>query len=184
MKKLVLSTVAVAMLATSASAVKIGVGTDILGGPNDTGANNAGQPISKPTLRVSIDGLVDGLRIEPRLSFATTNDGATTALTSSTLTFGIGAYYDVMSNVAVGLAFDTSSATTFSNGTVSAATGANYSNLIVSVKTEKELTKNLSIAYEIGLQMPRETLVANDVVATTTDSAMYPYSAVTMRLFF
>ena len=179
MKKLVLSTVAVAMLATSASAVKIGVGSDIIGGSVDT------TGASVPTLRVSIDGLAKGLRIEPLLNFWSTNDGAATATKMSALTWGITAYYDVVNDIALGVSYQSAAAMSTTVGTAAAVvTGNRDGNLGVCLKAEKELAKNLSLAYEMGLQFPSRTAVVAGVDAATTSSATYAYSAVTMRLFF
>ena len=175
MKKLVLSTVAAAMMATSASAVTVGLGSDIIGGPY----TNAGTGM--PVLRVTVDGLVKGLRIEPRFNIQTTNDGAATATKTSNMTFGIGAYYDVVGPVAVGIAYDSVGYKSTTVGTAAAVqSGTSRGNLTVSVKAEKEITKNLSLAYELGLISTTSTVFN----ATTSDSQLNPYSAVTMRVFF
>ena len=178
MKKLVLSTVAAAMLATSASAVTVGLGTDVIGGQS--------------VLRVSVDGLAKGLRIEPRFAYASFTNSNAAALSNTSMTMGIGAYYDVAGPVAVGFFFDTTSAKV--DGKISdAATGA-FGNMYTAaantsmglgLKVEKELTKNFSISYELGYASTKYT---NYSVAGTADADtntdLAPYSGVTMRLFF
>ena len=181
MKKLVISTIAAAMLTTAATAeVKVGLGVDVLG----SGTLETTQA-EMPTLRVSIDGLMKGLRIEPRFNLWSTNNGAATATKVSALTWGIGAYYDVVNDVALGLTYVSKAANSTTVGTAAAVvTGNRDTNLAVSLKAEKELAKNFAISYEVGYQFPTNTAVTAGVDAATSDTAMYPYSSVTMRLFF
>ena len=174
MKKLVLSTVAAAMLATSASAVSIGVGTDVIGGAQ--------------VLRIAVDGLATGLRVEPRLMFASASNSASSAADYSVSTFGIGAYYDVTKAVSVGLSFDIQGVSTINGVKDSTNLGAANvdaaTNIGLMLKAEQELVKNFTMAFEVGYMSSTTTTWNNDVEATSTNSSLQPYSAVTMRLFF
>ena len=174
MKKLVLSTIAAALVATSASAVSVGVGSDIVGG--------------QQVLRIAVDGLTKGLRVEPRVGYMSNSTAAVTPVDSAVLTLGIGAYYDVMAGVAVGAFFDTTSMKEDGVQTNLALYGggvpAGSTTWGLVVKTEKEIIKNLSIAYEIGVAGGSSTNYTAGTAATTTQSTLDVTSAVTMRLFF
>ena len=173
MKKLVLSTVAAAMLATSASAVTVGLGTDVLGGQS--------------VLRIAVDGLAKGLRVEPRFAYASYSTAAATPVVETSMTLGIGAYYDVVGPVAVGVFYDM---TTVNVDGVNEDAGfapfgnGKQSTFGFGLKAEKELTKNLSLAYELGYSFNSTTSVTAGTAATVSDSTVSPYSSVTMRLFF
>ena len=175
MKKLVLSTVAAAMLATSASAVSIGVGTDVLGGAQ--------------VLRIAVDGLATGLRVEPRIMFASGSNSATTTADYSVSTFGIGAYYDITKAVSVGLSFDMQGVSTMNDVKDSTNLPAGYNvdaatNIGIMLKAEQELVKNFTMAFEVGYMSSTTTAWDAGVEAASTNSSLQPYSAVTMRLFF
>ena len=170
MKKVILSTIAAAALTTSAMAeLKIGVGADLAMGQvsainTTTGAataNNNGRSM----IRISLDGLADGVRIEPRLATASYT---TTAGTNSIMNFGIGAYYDLTKTVAAGFIYDM-----YDNTDLGSSEGTNMTFV---VKAEAEIGKNFSISYELGLNMNDDT--------TSSSSNMTPYSALTARMFF
>ena len=152
MKKIILSTIVAAAVASTANAgMKLGLGNDVINGQN--------------MLRISIDGLAEGVRVEPRVAFASMTPEGGDAVSMSA--YGVGAYYNLSKTVSVGGMFDSYDMTEMG--------GAEGTDMAVVVKAEADLGENFSIAYEVGLQ-------SNSV--TDTSVTTQPYSAVTMRAWF
>ncbi len=197
MKKLLVSTIAAAAIATTASAdMKIGVGIDLMtniANPTaatvDEGLADFASAIgSTPMIRVDIDGLVDGLRVEPRLAYISAsnpnNKGAGTKMDTAALTgFGIAAYYDLSKVISVGASYDILSVTFSDSGTTGADGSAKGSLMGVMLKGEVELGKGFTVASELGFVSSSTTTTSG----TTTYKAitgLAPHTSVTLRYFF
>lgn len=155
MKKVLLGLVAVMMLVTPAMAAKksgskgsskaekrFGLGMDIVGGNQQ--------------LRISIDGITPGVRVDVRFAYASTP-------AASGLGLGVAGYYDLSKFISVGGHFDTED-TNLGGATRIAAV----------LKAEREIFKDFAIGIEFGYQN----------VSVTAGSTLGKYSAVTARIFF
>ena len=194
MKKVILSTIAAAALTTSAMAeIKVGVGIDaMLGYTNPTAAgvaNAAGQTGfatvlgSTPVIRIDIDGVVPGLRIEPRFAYINaTNDNntgvANTADEATLLVMGLGGYYDISKLLSVGAYYDMYTMTAGNSGTTSDTTA---SSMAVLLKAETEIAAGFTIASEIGYASTTTT-PAGAGAKDITD--LHPVTSITLRYFF
>ena len=176
MKKLVLSTVAAAMVATSASAVTVGVGVDLMtsvANPLTVGTTDSTIG-STPAVRIAIDGVVPGLRLEPTIAYITATNDAAGASTETYTAFGFNAYYDISGPISAGLV------TNF--GTVSSdAAGAvdtSISKIGVVLKGEVELGKGLTVASELGFAS------SSVDTGTVVFTELAPTTSLTLRYFF
>jgi hypothetical protein len=124
---------------------RVGVGMDVLNGSD--------------ALRVSIDGLSKGVRLDIRVEYARTT-------TNSGLGFGVGGYYDLSEYISVGGFFDTRGA--------NLAGGTSATNVGAVLKAEKEFLKDFSLGVEFGYVN----------VSTSAASVLGKYSAVTARIYF
>ena len=180
MKKVILSTIAAAALTTSAMAeTKVGLGVDVMTNitnPIAVSGTLSASIGSTPVIRVSIDGLADGVRIEPRFAYISADNATTGTSVVKTMTvMGIGGYYDLSKTVSVGAYYDTYALTT------GGATAANGTSMAVVLKAEAEIAKNFSIASELGYAMTATTEISG-TAGDTND--MHPVASVTMRMFF
>ena len=178
MKKLVLSTVATALLATSAMAeIKVGVGIDVI--TDNSALAGAGTTVGHtPAIRVAVDGLVPKLRAELRYATMSWTNGATEALatTTSVTSIGLGAYYGVTDLIAVGAFFDSASGVTADVDNTDSTTTVG-----LVLKAETEIAKNFTIASELGFAFNNTSDTATpDVV----NKSMTPTTSVTFRYFF
>ena len=178
MKKLVLSTIAAALVATTASAdIKVGVGVDVMTSYAPLAIGSGDQVGSSPVVRIAVDGLVKGLRAELRYGTMSWTNGTDTATTTSSMTImGLGAYYDIAGPIAVGGFVDSASSVTSDV----ADTETTLSMGIV-LKAEAEIAKNFTIASEVGFVSNN----TSDSAATTVVSkSLLPTTSVTFRYFF
>lgn len=169
MKKIVLSSIlAMGLLSTTATAeTKVGLGFDVAGG--------------NQILRVSVDGLATGLRVEPRFMIATDSSAAATPVKGAISAYGIGAYYDLAAGLSVGGFFDMQGAYTMDDVEVS----SDITRLGLALKAEAAIGKSLSIAFEAGIQNITSTAYTVPGTADAESSSdLDTYSAITMRLFF
>jgi hypothetical protein len=179
MKKVILSTIAAAALTTSAMAeMKIGVGVDVMTNitsPTATAGTFSAAIGSTPVVRIAIDGLVPGLRVEPRFAFTShTSENDTTGGSDKTLlAMGVSAYYDLSKVVSVGVVVD--SYTTATNGT-DTATGLTLGAV---VKAEAEIAANFTVASELGYASTSTT-----PTGAKAESDLQPITSVTFRYFF
>ena len=183
MKKLVLSTVAAAMMATSASAVTVGVGVDLMTSvANPLTAASTGTTIgSTPAVRIAIDGVVKGLRLEPTLAYMNATTDAAGANTDSYTSFGFNAYYDIGGAMSAGLVSNF--------GTISSDAVGNVDTSITTIglvlKGEVELGKGLTVASELGFASTSTKMgSAYGGDGTVTASQLAPVTSVTLRYFF
>lgn len=174
MKKIVLSSVlAMGLLSTAATAeIKVGLGYDLdLAGAGTT------------TLRIPVDGLVAGLRVEPIFSMVTNNSAAATPVVTKDMTIGVAAYYDIMTGISAGLSWTSVAAQTVDD--VISAANSSTSSIALLVKGEEMIGKNLSIAFELGYATNTNQLyTVADTKDTYTSGSLAPVAAVTARLFF
>lgn len=177
MKKLIVSTIAAAAIATTASAdMKIGVGVDLMTSvANPVTASTTKSTIgSTPAIRIDVDGVVPGLRLEPTIAYISATNDAAGASTETYTAFGLNAYYDIAGPVSVGVLsnFGTSSST------AAGSTDTKMTKLGVVLKGEVELGKGFTVASELGL------------ASNTTDtgavkfSEIAPTTSLTLRYFF
>ena len=156
------------LLTTAATAeTKVGLGYDVAGG--------------NQMLRVSIDGLATGVRVEPRLMYMSTTDADAAGTAGSFLAFGIGAYYDIAAGLSVGGFIDRENAFVWNDLKV----GDDVTRLALALKAEKNIGKSLSIAFEAGIRSVTTTsYTVPDTADAESQSDLDTYSAITMRLFF
>ena len=183
MKKLVLSTVAAAMVATSASAVTVGVGVDLMTSvANPLTAASTGTTMgSTPAVRVAIDGVVPGLRLEPTFAYMNATNDATGATTETYTSFGFNAYYDIAGAISAGLVTNFGTISSDATGNVDTS----VSTIGVVLKGEVELGKGLTVASELGFAST--STVAGSAYGgdgTVTFSQLAPVTSVTLRYFF
>ena len=190
MKKVILSTIAAAALTTSAMAeTKFGLGVDVMTNISNPAASTTGGTSfaanlgSTPVIRISIDGLAKGVRIEPRLAYADSKapDSTGTTATAATLTvMGLGGYYDLSKTVSIGAYYDMYTL----DYTLTTGTGqAVGTSMGVVAKAEAEIAKNFTIASELGLAQTASTNTYAGTAASEL-SDMHPVASVTLRMFF
>lgn len=202
MKKVILSTLAAAALVTTASAeMKFGVGVDVMTNISNpaasmTGGQSFGANIgSVPVIRVAIDGLVDGLRVEPRIAYTKSENpngsqsdstGYKGNIDATMTAYGIGAYYDLTKVISIGASYDMYTMTTTAvKSTTDASAGAETKNtgssLGIVLKAEANIAENFTIASELGFA---STTTTPGQTGAKVMSDLHPISSVTLRYFF
>ena len=179
MKKVILSSIVAAAIATSASAgMKVGMGVDMLttiSNPVATAGTFGASIGSTPVVRIPVD-LDGGIRVEPRIAYATATNDFTGADVATTLTvMGIGGYYNLSETLSVGGMYDMYTVT--SDSAAAEATGTSMG---VVLKAEVAVGKNFTVASELGFASTTTTMTANDAAETT----LAPVTSVTFRYFF
>ena len=145
---IIIATPSMAAEKASSAEKRYGVGADIISG--------------NTMVRISMDGIVDNLRIDGRVGFSRTTTAA--GLSTSGLGFGVGAYYGLSKYISAGGHFDTTDAN-FGNQTRIAAV----------LKVEDEILKDVAIGIEFGYE---------NVSISAGTTTLSQYSAVTIRTFF